>query len=118
LERVFTNLIKNGIEAAGDHSLGYRRVEISICNTESTVSVHIEDTGPGFPASQQVFRPLRTTKIHGHGLGLFVSRKIVQAHQGALEVGTSARLGGARVSVTLFPRNGVIQVGLERIFLP
>jgi two-component system sensor histidine kinase HydH len=53
-----------------------------------TVTLEVIDTGCGIPAEQlpKVFRPFHTTKTNGHGLGLAITRKIVQAHGGVIEV--------------------------------
>jgi signal transduction histidine kinase len=52
------------------------------------VCLDVIDTGCGIPAEQlpKVFRPFHTTKTTGHGLGLAITRKIVQAHRGTIDV--------------------------------
>jgi signal transduction histidine kinase len=101
LERVFTNLIKNAVEAAETHKSNAPQVAISVENALNGATIRIEDTGPGFSESLQIFRPLKTTKVHGYGLGLFVSRKIVEAHRGELTAGMSPTLGGAQFTVLI-----------------
>ncbi len=101
LERVFTNLIKNAVEAAQDCDPQNRRVEITADMAPSGTKISVEDSGSGFSNKNQIFRPLKTTKAHGHGLGLFVSKKIVQAHLGDLEADISPCLGGAKFTVHL-----------------
>lgn len=68
-----------------------------------TVRLVVEDTGPGFAPAllpDGVFRPFRSTKANGLGLGLYHSRSIVHAHGGSIEVGNRPD-GGARVVITL-----------------
>ena len=107
LERVFTNLIKNAIEASESSPENHRNVTITLAKSDSpTVVIAVEDSGPGIQDPESLFRPLKTTKRHGYGLGLFVSKKIVEAHRGQILTGRSERLGGASFSVVL-PKNEV-----------
>ena len=106
LERVFTNLIKNGLEACLENKKGSTSSAVtisgSIDSNDKTVSIAIEDTGKGLSKEpNRVFRLLRSTKLHGSGLGLLVSRKIVQAHGGKLTATHSKNLGGAKFIVQL-----------------
>ena len=76
---------------------------------ESVAVVQIDDTGPGILAEHlgKVFDPFFTTKPTGlgTGLGLSVSRQIVQMHGGSIEIGNRDE-GGARVTVTFKLDNG------------
>ena len=110
LERVFTNLIKNAIEATENQSTFPKRVEIFSKTTPTGIEVRVEDSGSGFADLKQIFRPLKTTKTHGYGLGLFVSKKIVEAHLGILTAQNSEKLGGASFTVSL-PVNGTDRGG-------
>jgi signal transduction histidine kinase len=84
LTQVFTNLIKNGIEAAGPD--GEVTIRTRIEDTKAVV--HVEDNGPGVEESQrdQLFRAFHTTKGPGHGLGLglALSKKVVEELGGEL----------------------------------
>jgi signal transduction histidine kinase len=102
LERVVTNLLKNGIEAAITRPDRPRRVSIRVEDLADKVIIEVEDSGPGLRvAPDRLFRPLKSTKPHGSGLGLVVSRKIIAAHGGALVPGRSELLGGAKFSIVL-----------------
>ena len=82
LRRVLDNLVKNAIEAVGE---GPGEVTLSVSAPSSEkVRISVEDTGPGIPATVQVFRLFETTKEGGSGLGLAVSKQIVLAHGGDL----------------------------------
>ena len=106
MERVFSNLLKNAIEAA-ESTDSVRRVTISVLeNKDSKVAIGVEDNGPGIKDPDTIFRPFKSTKQRGHGLGLFVSRKIVEAHGGSITASRSNTLGGARFTVTLPNREG------------
>jgi len=102
LERVFVNLVKNGIEATED-AIQRKHVRIAVRTLADGVAIEVEDSGRGLSNSQSVFRALKSSKTHGVGLGLFVSKKIVEAHNGTLEPGSSTALGGAKLRV-LFPQ--------------
>ena len=67
-----------------------------------TVVVEVADTGPGVPpeVTDKIFNPFFTTKPQGSGLGLAIVRKIVDAHEGRIDV-TSAPDRGTTFRVTL-----------------
>ena len=100
LERVVLNLVKNAIEAT-DQVPGNKVVRVGARKTADGVLIEVEDSGHGLSDPGSVFRPLKSSKTHGVGLGLFVSKKIVEAHSGRMEAGTSADLGGAKFTVHL-----------------
>ncbi|MFM8314256.1 MAG: sensor histidine kinase, partial [Deltaproteobacteria bacterium] len=106
LERVFTNLIKNGLEACLENKAQTQKGTVSISGEidpkNQFITVVIEDSGKGLSKEpKNVFRLLKSTKVHGSGLGLLVSKKIVQAHGGELIASRSKQLGGARFEVRL-----------------
>jgi PAS domain S-box-containing protein len=109
LRQVFTNLVTNAAEAAGPGG----RVQIllessSAADTRPGASVVITDSGPGVAEGNQakLFKPFFTTKGElGTGLGLWVSRGIVEKHGGRIELvnSTDPVFPGAAVSVYLPP---------------
>jgi PAS domain S-box-containing protein len=107
LRQVFTNLITNAAEAAG--AGGRVRVlleDSSPADSRPGAVVMISDSGPGVPESHQakLFKPFFTTKGElGTGLGLWVSRGIVEKHGGKIELTNSTDLvfPGAVVRVYL-----------------
>lgn len=103
LERVFTNLIKNGIESINELDYSRRKIKVSFSEpTLDFVKISIEDSGKGLPENaDSVFRLLKSTKSHGSGIGLLVSKKIVEAHHGKLVASHSQELGGAQFDVIL-----------------
>jgi signal transduction histidine kinase len=66
------------------------------------VVIAVRDAGPGFSADalERIFSPFFTTKPDGTGLGLAITKRIVEAHEGTIDVG-NADGGGARVSLRL-----------------
>ena len=102
--RVVQNLVKNAIESAAE-SHGQKLVRISTANSEKGVLLTVEDSGSGFNVtSDKVFKAFRTTKVRGTGLGLVITKKIVDAHGGSISVKSSLDLGGAMLEV-LIPRS-------------
>ncbi|MGB0129167.1 MAG: ATP-binding protein [Rhodocyclaceae bacterium] len=87
LEVVLRNLLANAFEAVAEQPEGMRRVRLSARNDgPGHVCVQIEDNGPGPSAvgADRLFRPFQSSKASGLGLGLAISRAIVQAHGGEL----------------------------------
>jgi len=80
------NLIMNSIDAMKDVD-GAREIVIKSQRAENEqVLVTVSDTGIGLPAEQadQIFKAFFTTKPHGTGMGLSISRSIVESHGGRL----------------------------------
>jgi signal transduction histidine kinase len=84
LTQVFLNLAINAVEAMPDGGT----LRVSACHIGRTVHVEFEDSGLGIPASmkERLFCPFESTKEHGTGLGLFLSRRIVNEAGGELRV--------------------------------
>jgi signal transduction histidine kinase len=103
IEQVLVNLLVNACEASPEGE----RVELHASADEQAVRFEVRDHGPGLSQEQRerLFRPFFTTKPHGHGLGLAVSRNIVLEHGGRIEA-DAAPGGGAIFKVTL-PRREV-----------
>jgi PAS domain S-box-containing protein len=82
LQQVFMNLMLNAIEAMKD--TGGELTVRSRANQERRLFVSISDTGVGLPAgrSEQIFDPFHTTKPHGTGMGLTITRSIVESYGG------------------------------------
>lgn len=86
LEQVILNLVRNSMEALSEMQNGTRRLIIQSRTTDHQVEVSVSDNGPGIPAEveDQIFHSFITSKEHGLGMGLSVSRSIVEAHGGRL----------------------------------
>ncbi|CAN7796305.1 AAA family ATPase [Paraburkholderia hospita] len=102
LQQVVMNLIVNSIEAMKDVD-GIREMVIrSQCAENAQILVSVRDTGSGIAPQlvEQIFDPFFTTKPHGTGMGLRISRSIVDSHGGRLWV-TQAPGRGAVFQFTL-----------------
>jgi C4-dicarboxylate-specific signal transduction histidine kinase len=86
VEQILLNLVRNGIEAAAERSSGEKQVRVRISQSEGEICVDVEDNGPGVPAeiAERLFEPFTTSKPRGMGLGLLLSRQIVESHGGTL----------------------------------
>ncbi|HSX83544.1 MAG TPA: ATP-binding protein [Candidatus Saccharimonadia bacterium] len=98
LRRVLLNLVQNALDAM----LQGGTLTLRGWQTASHVHLDICDTGAGIPADQlaQIFEPLYTTKPAGTGLGLYMAREIVAAHDGEIRV-TSQVGSGTTFTITL-----------------
>ncbi len=100
LVQVFLNLILNAIDAT---AVGGRIVLIGT-SSDTSVRIRVQDDGQGIAAEHRakLFQPYFTTKKHGTGLGLFVSRKLMLDHDGELEV--TSEPGQGTTFLLTFPR--------------
>ena len=93
LQQVLMNLMLNGIEAMGD---GSGELTIRSQSTEDGLAlVSVSDTGVGLPSEEvdRIFSAFYTTKPHGTGMGLAISRSIIEAHGGRLWATANAERG-------------------------
>lgn len=102
LEQVLINVIKNAVEASGE--FGRVRVRWQISNDD--LRVEIEDDGPGLARTDNLWVPFFTTKPGGTGIGLVLSRTIVENHGGTVSLENSPAGRGcvARVELPLNAR--------------
>jgi C4-dicarboxylate-specific signal transduction histidine kinase len=87
LEQVVLNLILNGLDAVRNMPTGSRNLEIKTERQDAAIlRVSILDSGRGIKPeeAEQIFEPFFTTKPDGLGLGLSLSRAIIEAHGGKL----------------------------------
>jgi PAS domain S-box-containing protein len=84
LQQVLMNLMLNGIEAMKD--TGGMLTVTSQLREDGQIQISIHDTGPGLPASKtdQIFDAFFTTKPQGSGMGLAISKSIVESHGGRI----------------------------------
>ena len=87
IAQVVLSVVRNALEAMAAGNGGPREVQVETARgTDSTVVVSVRDSGVGLPPGQetQIFDAFFTTKERGLGLGLSVSRSIIEAHGGRL----------------------------------
>ena len=97
IKRMFINLLTNAIEASPEGEtvrIRYRRLG-------KDAAVNVSDEGPGIASEirKEIFLPFFTTRTGGTGLGLPIVKKIIEAHEGSLEVLNTSR--GATFRLTL-----------------
>jgi two-component system sensor kinase FixL len=101
IQQVVLNLMRNAIDAMEEAPR--RELTVSAASApDNMVEIAVADTGPGVdPAMlEQLFQPFVTTKAHGMGVGLSISRTIVEAHGGRIWVEAN-EAGGATFRFTL-----------------
>jgi two-component system sensor histidine kinase BaeS len=99
IREVLTNLLNNAVAALSDAGL----IRLSVAQLDGEVSVSVIDNGPGIPASElgEVFDRYRTGDTRqGSGIGLSLSRELVEAHGGTIAI-ESVEGEGTTVTVRL-----------------
>ncbi len=102
IEQVLLNLVRNAIEALRETTQPRRKIKIQVTPLETGfIQFVVSDSGPGLKADyeDQIFDPFITTKSEGMGLGLSISKGIIEAHQSELCVTSTP--SGARFSFKL-----------------
>ena len=99
LQQVIINLVRNAVEAM--YGAPRREIVISTAAVEDGVEIQVNDSGPGIPPDllPSIFDAFVTSKRNGMGVGLAISRTIVEAHGGRITAVT--RDGGASLRIRL-----------------
>ena len=100
LNQVLMNIIKNSIEAIDKTKKSYIKINTKITNKK--VKIYIEDNGIGISKEnlKRISEPFFTTKQNGTGLGVLLSKEIIEAHNGKLEYKSEENIG-TTVIITL-----------------
>lgn len=90
IQQVLLNLERNAVEALCESNSAERKIVIGSRFEGRAVRISVCDTGPGLDSKieQKLFSSFQTTKMHGMGMGLSISRTIVEGHGGQLWVDT------------------------------
>lgn len=98
IEQVLINLLQNAVDASPAGGI----IDLVVTEGKGEVSIQIADSGPGIPedSKEKIFEVFYTTKKHGTGLGLPISKKIIDAHGGSLTLHNNPA-GGVTFQVVL-----------------
>jgi two-component system nitrogen regulation sensor histidine kinase NtrY len=138
LTQALTNLLRNAIEAIegrtppdGNGVLPDGRIDVSLSADDQAVRITVEDNGRGLPETQRdrLTEPYITTRAKGTGLGLAIVKRIMEQHDGDLQLddrtpadnsteGTPAHSRGARVTLILPVRTESPETGKNQIHPP
>jgi two-component system sensor histidine kinase DctS len=115
IQQVVLNLIRNGIDAVEEAAPHERFVRVRTRSEASgTIRLSVEDPGGGVSveAERHLFQPFFTTKGGGMGMGLSISRSIVEAHHG--RIGFQRRTGGGSTFYFTLPALGTSRARSDR----
>lgn len=98
LNQVFINIIKNSIESIGNNGL----IIVCLKKEKENIEIRIEDTGIGMDKEElkKISEPFFSTKENGTGLGVYLSRQIIEAHGGTIKY-ISKKYIGTKAIITL-----------------
>lgn len=99
LEQVVINLVRNAVDALSETTAPQIHLSASI-GREGRAKIDVSDNGPGIPPElrERVFVPYYTTREQGTGVGLALTRQVMLAHGGTVDIADAA-LGGAQVTL-------------------
>jgi C4-dicarboxylate-specific signal transduction histidine kinase len=102
LQQVVINLVVNAAQAMAEQPEGKRKIEVKVVNEPGQAHIQVSDTGPGLGGTDpaRLFDAFFTTKKDGMGMGLSVSKSIVEAHGGTIGV-VAREMGGTLFQVRL-----------------
>jgi two-component system CheB/CheR fusion protein len=104
IEQVLVNLIQNAVDAIREAGKSVRQIRVRAAQSAdgmAEVAVHDSGTGLSAETAERLHEPFFTTKPQGMGMGLAISRTIVEAHNGRLTIDTRALRHGTTVRVAL-----------------
>lgn len=95
LQQVVLNLITNAIDAMLESGVQRPLLKIRGCALEGALALHVQDNGKGIPPELQdeIFSLFKTSKLEGMGVGLWLSRAIVESHGGQLDFTSDPQRG-------------------------
>jgi C4-dicarboxylate-specific signal transduction histidine kinase len=107
IQQVIVNLIRNAVEAMADQESREITLTTSALDDE-TIEIAVADIGPGIPdeLADQLFKPFVSSKHDGMGLGLSISRSIIEAHNGQLIAAPNP--GGGTIFRFTLPSGGAV----------
>jgi two-component system, NtrC family, nitrogen regulation sensor histidine kinase NtrY len=100
-EQMLINLVKNAADATLESGQADPQVDVRWEIADKELVLNVEDNGPGLLNPGNVFVPFYTTKPGGSGIGLVLSRQIVETHGGSIELMNRSGTRGCRVKVVL-----------------
>lgn len=102
LQQVILNLLNNAVEATAESTAQPKRIIIRTSENAGKIILQVEDNGVGIPAElkSSIFELFKTTKAHGMGVGLWLSKAVVNARHGDIQFFSENGLG-ARFEVSL-----------------
>jgi C4-dicarboxylate-specific signal transduction histidine kinase len=117
IQQVLVNLLLNGIQAMRHVDGRVRQLTIKLkCGETGMVDIEVRDSGTGIAEPSEVFAPFFTTRRDGMGMGLSISRSIVEAHGGSIHARNNHDFGATfsfslRRTTTIELEEGLVRAG-------
>jgi signal transduction histidine kinase len=108
LRQILINLLQNARQAMA----GTGQIQIHLRSDPQTITVSVEDSGPGVPSNlfEKIFEPFYSTQLDGAGLGLAVVRNLIEASGGSVSCQRSELLGGLKFTLRFMAKPTSVEV--------
>lgn len=100
IAQVLVNLLRNGVDSTAGANSENRQVTVETMRDGDKITVTVDDTEPGLAQGVEPFKAFESSKVDGMGMGLSISRSIIESHGGKLWPDETQRTG-ARFSFSL-----------------
>lgn len=101
LEHVLINIVKNAYEAMLDLDNLEQGIQIKVTPQSQHLTIEVIDSGVGLQNTENLFTPFYSTKKEGSGIGLLLSRQIIEAHGGYISIDNRQDASGCKVTIVL-----------------
>jgi C4-dicarboxylate-specific signal transduction histidine kinase len=97
IQQVLINVLNNALEAVSQNAAKTKIISLQVTNNDSDAIITITDSGSGVAhqVQNELFELYKTTKSNGMGIGLWLSKTIIERHHGSISINSDAGVGAS-----------------------